>query len=275
MSGSVFYNYPIWVWGVFLIAMMIVFVMTTLFCVQKWILSRPCLQTKTIPSSSIISAISSTYAMLIALLVFSVLNTFLDVNRNVQAEASSTGDLFRDSRGLPQDLRNEIQTHLIRYLDLVIEVEWPKQRQGYLGDTKIPGWDELDKINDILSTYNAPTLSTSVIQAELFHRLNAIYDFRRARVFASQKAVPSVVWEIIVTGAVVFLLFTSLLAAENFNIKVLQTVLVFTSITLVIMLIIALDRPFQGQLRIDSGEFKIVRQNIQHLVEVDGGPRSG
>ena len=262
MDMSLFYHYPIWQWGGILIIMVSLLVSLTLIFVQKIILSHPSMQSAPNWNSSIISVISTSYSMLIALLVFSVLNSYLDVNKNVQAEAALVGDLYRDAEGLPDTLKQNVQLRSHNYLNDVIDKEWPVQEYGSLETIKKAGWSELDAINRILTAYNAPTASAAVIQSELFTHINKIYDMRRARVFASQKAIPSVIWGIIVTGAAVFLLCLSLLTVENFRVKLTLTILAFTSITLVIMLIIALDKPFQGQLGISAKEFIIVRHNI-------------
>ena len=265
MTISFFYHNPIWMWGGLLILAVAVVVSLVLIFIHKVVLSHPSMQSAPAWNTSIISVISTSYSMLIALLVFSVLNSYLDVNKNVQAEAALVGDLYRDAEGLPDNVKQNVRTHLVNYLNDVIDREWPVQEYGSLETEKEAGWNELNAINIIIAAYNAPTSSAAVIQSEIFTRINNLYDMRRARVFASQKAVPSVIWGIIVTGAAVFLLCLSLLTVENFRIKLTLTVLAFTSITLVIMLIIALDRPFQGQLGIGAKEFEIVRHNVTQL----------
>ena len=167
MTISFFYHNPIWMWGGLLILAVAVVVSLVLVFIHKIVLSHPSMQSAPAWNTSIISVISTSYSMLIALLVFSVLNSYLDVNKNVQAEAALVGDLYRDAEGLPDNVKQNVRTHLVNYLNDVIDREWPVQEYGSLETEKEAGWNELNAINIIIAAYNAPTSSAAVIQSEI------------------------------------------------------------------------------------------------------------
>ncbi len=267
MINSLFYHQPIWVWGSLLVALVVAIISVALIGAQRFLMYKhfSVLKEHIDVGAIYMTGISSVFTVLIALLVFNVLDSYAQVDDNVQAEANCVGDLYRDARSLPIDMMQSIQSLLMQYLDEVIEKEWPSQKNGSLASVKNAGWNTLNQIQDVISTYNAPTLSAAVIYTEIFHRLNKLFDLRRSRVASSQTSMPTVVWGIIIAGGIVFFLSCLLLGAENFVMKWLFTILMFVSITLVVILIIALDRPFQGQLGIGSDEFIIVKHNIQLL----------
>lgn len=266
MLSNLFYHYPVWVGGLGLILLFCGLTTLGLFIFHNLILKNHLvLRAHNDIGVGMLQVVATIYAVLLALLVFDVLNSFADAEKITQAEASVVGNLVRDAVGLPADKTKLIHAQLIQYLNQVIYQEWPAQQNDQVQDIKKVGWAILTKVGDEIVTYQANSLSAAVIQSSMFHELNELYNFRRARLLATGESLPSIIWEIILSGGIVFLLYISFLGAESFMLKLVLTNLVVILIMLVVILIIALDRPFQGQLSIKPTEFIIVQNNLKPI----------
>jgi hypothetical protein len=200
------------------------------------------------------------YAVLIALIVVDVFETFAKGDSIATAESNKLSNLMLDSAGLPPQVGTEIRSEIDQYIDIVVKKEWPSQRDGKLeGEVFEPGWRVLAELDKRLAIFEPATMGQNVNKAEMLHAMNDLIKARRSRIIAAGEHLPGVVWQILLLGGAVAVGYTYLFGAHSFGIHVAITGLIAATISLVFVLIITLDYPFRGEVSVSPEAFLDVR----------------
>jgi ABC-type branched-subunit amino acid transport system permease subunit len=213
-----------------------------------------------------IAIISVVYAVLLAFIAVATWEAFAKADTITQTEAGDIGNLYRDTRGFPPDLGDRMRGELRRYLALVIRDEWPVQQRG---EVPRAGWGPLIRLHEDLVRFHPQNLGESVIEAEFLRSLNELYKTRTARLIAVRGHIPGVVWWIIAIGGGLTTGFTYLFGFHSFRLHLTMTAAVAASLAIVVVLIIALDWPYRGEVSISSDAYIEVEKS---LAEAGGGP---
>ncbi len=209
-----------------------------------------------------IAIISVTYAVLLAFIAIATWEAFADAGRIVQNEADYVGAIYRDTQGLPPQTAQDIRNDLRQYVTTVIDSEWPQQRVGI---TPEAGWAPLYKLHGSIVTMRPANAGEAVIEAELLRTLNALYRARASRLSAVEGHIPPVIWWIIFIGGAITTGYTYLFGFEDFRLHLVMTASVAASLALVVVLIIALDWPFRGEVSVSPGAFIQTEQSWSYL----------
>jgi hypothetical protein len=200
------------------------------------------------------------YAVLIALIVVDVFETFSKGDEIATAEANKLSNLMLDTAGLPPQVGAEVRTDIERYIDIVVRKEWPSQQKGKLDDAVFqPGWTVLAQLDKMLAVFEPATMGQNVNKAEMLHAMNDLIKARRSRIIAAGEHLPDVVWGMLLIGGAVSVGYTYLFGARSFGIHLAITGLIAATIALVFVLIITLDYPFRGEVSVSSNAFADVQ----------------
>ena len=129
-----------------------------------------------------IAVVGVVYAVLLAFIAIAAWETFRKGADVVGAEANYVGDVFRNTSGLPDDLAQPLRGHLVDYIDVVIQQEWPAQQAGRLEEASWQkGWNILADFHFGIARFRPANAGEAVLQAQLLRSLNSLYDARRGR----------------------------------------------------------------------------------------------
>ncbi len=199
-----------------------------------------------------VAVISVTYAVLLAFIAIATWQSFSNAEDLVDHEADCVGSIYRDTQGLPASMGQEIRTAITDYVNTVVNQEWPQQQAGNL-PTK--GWEPLRTVHSAIVTMQPQSRGEAVIQAELLKTLNMLYSARSSRLSAAQGHIPDVIWWIIFLGGALTIGYTYLFGFHDFRMHLITTAAVSTSLALVVVLIVALDWPFRGEVSVSPDAF--------------------
>jgi hypothetical protein len=200
------------------------------------------------------------YAVLLALIVVEVFETFAKADSVATAEANKLSNLMLDSAGLPGPAALEIRTDINKYIDLVVKSEWPSQQAGKLEEPVFgPGWAVLAHLSTELAVFEPATMGQNANKAEMLHAVNDLIKARRSRILAAGEHLPSVIWKMLLLGGIVAVIYTYLFGARSFGIHMAITGLIAATIGLVFVLIITMDYPFRGSVSVSSDAFRSVQ----------------
>jgi ABC-type branched-subunit amino acid transport system permease subunit len=101
------------------------------------------------------------------------------------------------------------------------------------------------------------------IYAEALSRLNNLAEYRRLRIFTGNDTVPSVVWLVLLVGAVFTVCFNYLFGMKNIRAQYLITATLTITMSQILFLIFVLDHPFTGSSRISTEPLKQVMEVMQ------------
>ena len=245
------YNNPTWLWGSILILLAAGGAGLGLVIVHQ-LVHIDVRRAHNELAGFLVAVISVTYAVLLAFIAVATWESFSHAQDIVDGEADYVGSIYRDTQGLPPSMGQGIRDDLQEYVSTVVDQEWPVQREGKTPDQ---GWAPLRKLHASIVTIEPTTMGEEVIQAELLKVLNELYSARASRLSAVEGHIPSVVWWIIFFGGAITVGFTYLFGFHDFRMHVVMTMAVAASLALVVVLIIALDWPFRGEVSISPDAY--------------------
>jgi hypothetical protein len=199
-----------------------------------------------------IAVIGVLYAVLLAFIAIATWESFSRASDIVENESDFAGGIYLDTQGLPPLKGQPIRDAISRYVTVVINDEWPVQREGKTPDQ---GWKPLRELNGAIATIQPQNLGEAVIQAELLKTWNNLYVTRSSRLSAVQGHVPDVVWWIVFFGAAITTGYTYFFGYQNFAMHMAMTGTLAATLALVVVLIIALDYPFRGEISVTPDPF--------------------
>jgi hypothetical protein len=199
-----------------------------------------------------VAIISVVYAVLLAFIAIATWESFIGAEEIVQSEADFVDSIYRDTEGLPMQMGRDIRRDVELYVNNVINQEWPTQRSG---KTPEQGWEPLRRLHVEIVTMQPRNLGEAVIEAELLRTLNDLYRARESRLSAVEGHIPVVIWWIIFLGGAIVTGYTYLFGFHDLRMHLVMTAAVAASLTLVIVLIIALDWPLRGEVSISADAF--------------------
>lgn len=250
------YNHPTWMWG-----SMLVLGTTTLACIGLSVfhpfVDVQVRRTHNDLAGFSIAIISVVYAVLLAFIAVATWEAFSSAENVVQEEAGFVGNLYRDTKGFPDAVGDPMRQRLKEYVETVIRDEWPVQQNGEMPNQ---GWASLHKLHRHVVEFEPQTRGQGIIQAEFLHTLNSLYKAREARLSAAAGHIPVVIWWIIFIGGALTTGFTYLFGFESFRLHLIMTGAVAAALSLVVVLIIALDWPFRGEVSVSPAAFV----NVEH-----------
>lgn len=250
------YNHPVWLWGSILVLGASAVACIGLCACHRLVRVEVRRAHNDLAGFSI-AIISVVYAVLLAFIAVATWESFAASDNVVQAEAGYIGNLYRDTRGFPDPLGQRMRALLSQYADAVVEKEWPLQRQGVIPND---GWKPLHELHAQLVAFQPATQSQGIIEAEFLRTLNELYKAREARLTAAAGHIPGVIWWIIGIGGALTTAFTYLFGFESFRLHITMTGAVAASLALVVVLIVALDWPFRGEVSVSPDAY----ENVEH-----------
>jgi hypothetical protein len=253
------YTHPIWVVGLVVIGVWTGLALVGLYIFHRFVdVEVRQKDTETVGLTYAIVAV--VYAVLIAFIVVDVFETFAKGDEIATAEANKLSNLMLDSAGLPPQMAEVVRADLDKYIDIVVQSEWPSQQAGRRGDAVFePGWTALARLSTRLAVFEPVTIGQNVNKGEMLHTMNDLIKARRSRILAAGEHLPGVVWQILVLAGAVAVGYTYLFGAHSFRIHLAITALVSAMIALVFVLILSLDYPFRGELSVGDDAFVSVK----------------
>jgi Protein of unknown function (DUF4239) len=213
----------------------------------------------------ILAIVGVIYAVLLAFIAISTWEDFNKAQDSAELEANMVDNLYVDSAGLPPKLAFSVRRYLRDYTQLVIDKEWPAQQAGR---TNIEGWKPLIALNAAIAKFRAPG-SAAAIHSEILHTANDLYRARRDRLVAAASRIPNIMWVITLLGGALTVGFSFLFGVPKFRIHLLMTGLLAASLALVIVLIVAFDCPFRGDLNVSADVYRRLYQRVVPAMTID------
>jgi protein-S-isoprenylcysteine O-methyltransferase Ste14 len=205
------------------------------------------------------SIVGTLYAVLLAFVVIVVWEAMGTADDRAALEAGILGDVVRDAGFFADPLRSELQNELREYTQAVIDEEWPAMATS---ESSPHVWDTLNRIFESFSHLNPATPREINIHAEMLRRLNDLSDHRRLRLLSADNKVPPLMWVVLIIGGLITLGFSYLFGVERGKSHALMTAALAGMIGLTLYLILAMDHPFGGTIRVEPDAFRLVLEKV-------------
>jgi hypothetical protein len=210
---------------------------------------------------SIVHAVMVLYGLAVALIMVSVWESYADASKVVSQEAASLAALYRDVSSYPEPIRLELQKELREYTDQVIHGAWPLQRRGQVPTA---GVEHMSRFQAVLDKFEPGTEGQKILHAETLGAYNELTYARRMRLDAVESGLPGVMWTVIIVGAFISLSTFFFFKIEDVRLHKILASLLAVFMGLAIFLILALDRPFRGDLGIKPKAYELIYDHLMN-----------
>jgi hypothetical protein len=190
------------------------------------------------------------YAVLLAFAIIVVWQKYADAETTVAQEAGAAASIFQLSYGIDEKPGTALRHALSNYLTHAIADDWHAMEQVMPGGSA-SARQALDSVYTALLTFQSNSPVDAAVLSEILHQVDQLTQARRVRLVEAEGVVPGVVWIILFGGAIVTLGFTFFFGAESLRAQTLMTALLAVLMLSELFIIVAIDRPFTGSVRVE------------------------
>jgi hypothetical protein len=189
------------------------------------------------------------YAVLLGFAIIVVWEKFSEAENTVALEAGAATTIYRLANGIKSAPGSAIHEGMSAYLRSAIGEDWPAMKQGHGSAATTRA---LSDLYAVLLRYEPQDASGTAVFAEALHQLDLLTQARRARVVMAAGIVPGIVWLVLFGGAFITIGFTLFFGSANLLAQTLMTGALSTLIFSGLLVIIAIDHPFAGAVKVQS-----------------------
>ena len=219
-----------------------------------------------------ISVLGTTYAVILAFMLWNVWNNFQTARITADAEANSLVNLYRIAGGLDPAQTKPLRTLCREYATVMISEEWPAMAQEKLS---AGGFSVTQKMWEVMTQargeddagkqgVGADRLQQSKYE-QAFGALTQMSQHRRLRQLESRTKLPGILWAVLVVGGGVVIGSACLFGCRNFALHFIHVFVLSFLLALVLVSIAEIDRPFQGPVHVQPEGFAFAQQTFDQL----------
>ena len=259
MNPDMVYHYPIWAVGLLLVGAAVLGAVLLELCARRLLPIELRLRHNEV-AAAIFSIIGVTYAVLLAFVAMLAWEGFNKAKAASYAEAALIGDVYNLSAGFADREKSSIRNEISGYARRVVTVEWPAQAEGRMVDLDSI---HLNGLNEMALALHPSGQADGDLRSLLLQAAERLWDARQERLLAAQTTIPGIVWFVVIVGGALTVAFGSFLGAPSLRMQLAMSAMLAVSGTLVLILIIALSKPFRGDFRVSTAPFEHVLSRME------------
>ena len=203
----------------------------------------------------IYGGVVAVYSILLAFIVVIVWGQYSTTGDRVLLEASKIFNVYRTSVPFPDSVGGPIRKNIAEYIKSLHENEWPAMEGDSLSTVTKRRYGQLWK--SVYSVHPQDDYEKIWYQS-MVEAINQFGDARLLRISDIQTSIPNLMWDLLIFGGVITLLFASLLKGGDDRIHFLKIFLFALLIVFNWVLIYMLDRPYKGVLKVEPTCFDAI-----------------
>ena len=251
---------PLWVLWVVLNVLLMGIGLGGMYVARRWVIPWMGLRYQdAYAGAAVVQSVMVLYGLIAALTTVSVWSKHSQVDDLVSAEATAIAGLWRDFSSYPEPLRGQLQDTLRDYTDQIINNAWPQQQQR-----KIPkeGVVWMNQLQAQLFAFEPGSDGKRVAHAETLRAFNVLVHARRQRLDAVSAGLPNVLWIVLFPGAIGCVLLSLLFRINSVWFQGTLVVSLAGFLSMNLFVIIAMDRPFQGEVAIGPESYQLIYDQL-------------
>jgi hypothetical protein len=198
------------------------------------------------------SIVGVLYSVILGFTVISAQERYNKAEETAHSEATALADLFRNAEFF--DNKNRIREDLQKYVEYVVKDEW-----NFKG--KVWHLEAQTVFNQIWDDYYNVNLNTEKVRIwyeQSIEKLDDLMNARLTRTFNSWQHLGSMMWSLLIIGALITICFMFFFGLENFQTQMLMTALLSGYLSFMLYLVFSLDHIFEGPEGIQPTAFEQV-----------------
>jgi len=206
-----------------------------------------------------ISILGTTYAVILGFMLYTVWTSYREADLNVDHEANAVVDVYRLADGIPEPQRWQLKRLAGSYADAVVNRDWPEmaknQEPTQSSGISIEMWKTVMSVR--------PTSPSEVTaQDRALSELSSLSQHRLTRLMQSTTRLSNVLWSVLLVGGVLTIVAACTFGAESLKLHSLQIFSLSLLISLSLVAIADIHRPFRGLIHVRDDAFRQAQQNM-------------
>jgi hypothetical protein len=195
------------------------------------------------------------YGLLLGFVVFFVWDTMNQSQNNANQEGSLARGLYRDIKYYPDTAKmKSMMHHYMEYVHAVVDIEYPDmERLRPVSATDRKYFNNVFREMERLDPNDARV-------SQMFKHLNDLATYRGLRQLDSESAIPTEIWVPLLLGGFIILVIAILVKVESMGLHIAINAMLGAFIGIVIYLIVIIDHPFTGEMKIEPTQYKLILQ---------------
>ena len=199
-----------------------------------------------------LNILGTTYAVILGFMLYTEWSNFTGAKLNVDLEANALRNVYRLAEGLPAPQSVQLAAQARAYVEAALSQDWPEMAAGQLPEAT-------HTINQSMWRTLMSLKSLGTIEAlaadHALSELSALTQHRRTRLLHSSSQLPAIFWWLLLVGGFLTIVAVSMFGSLNLRIHFFQVGSLTLLVTLAMLAIADLDRPFRGWVHIDPAPF--------------------
>jgi hypothetical protein len=216
-------------------------------------------------TGAVVAVIGTTYAVILAFMLSGVWNNLQAAQANSEQEANSLVNIWRISSNVDPATSKDVQALCLKYAQYVLNVEWPAMRD----ETPMPreGNQIITELWVLAGKSQDRGGGNYVATYQLVEELRMLTEYRRIRLMHSKEELPGILRTVLIAGGIITVAASCFFGVQNFRFHILQVIVLSFLISLVLVAIADIDRPYQGADVVQPTGFELALQTFQRQGE--------
>ena len=207
-----------------------------------------------------LSALGTTYAVILGFMLFAVWSAYREADLNVGLEANAVVDIYHLAAGLPEPQRGELQALARSYADAVVDQDWPQMEASEEPRQSREINAEMWKT---VTSAQPKSEAEQTTQDHALSELSTLTQDRFTRVSQSTARLPNVLWAVLLVGGTLTIVSACMFGSQNRKLQALQVFALALLVSLSLVAIADIHRPFHGVIHVRDSAFQRARQSMQ------------
>jgi Protein of unknown function (DUF4239) len=244
-------------------SLILVIIPTTVTILLTWVVRKKIGYNKLVINNNLAGIkygiVGLAYVMLLTFATITVWDKFSLAQNSVIDEAGASRAIVAILNPAIKEEKMVLDA-LKSYLHDAIVVGWPRMaEEEEAPETNV----DLQRLYKAARSFSAAGNASNQIASELFKHIDRINDARETRITLAKGIVPSLLWDVLIAGAVITISFSLFFGGESFVAQLLMTGMTTAMLLMALLIIVAFDHPFTGAISFDSTPLQMALKDLQ------------
>ena len=247
------------VWDILIILASVIAALVFLFVVTRSSAAHARQQSNDF-TGAVVAVIGTTYAVILAFMLSGVWNMSQQAQTNEEQEANALVNIWRIGEQLPASEGNAVKELCQKYAEYVVNQEWPAMEAmaPIARETEMV----INQLWSVAGKSQANAGSDSIAIYQLMEELRLLTEYRRIRLMHSREELPGILRAVLIAGGIITVAAACFFGVPSFRFHVLQVAVLTFLLSLVLVAIADIDRPYQGSVRVEPQGFRLAQKTF-------------
>lgn len=216
-------------------------------------------------TGAVVAVIGTTYAVILAFMLSGVWNMYQAAEKNEEQEANALVNVWQISAKVPTAQAEQIRALCVRYAKLAVEKEWPAMAARAPITAESSG--VVNQLWQVTGQSQADSSPDSIAVYQLVEEMRMLTEYRRIRIMGAREGLPAILWTVLIAGGIITVSASCFFGVPSFRFHILQVLLLSFLLSLALVAIADVDRPYQGTVAVRPEGFRFALQTFEHSTE--------